>query len=456
MDTERIPFPQDFVWGAATAAYQIEGAWDEDGRGLSIWDTFAHTPGKIYKGHTGDIAADHYHRWETDLDLMAELGLKAYRFSTSWPRIIPEGKGEINPPGMDFYDRLVDGLLERNITPYLTLYHWDLPQALQDVGGWTNHEVCRYFADYAGKVADRLGDRVTHWITHNEPFVTAMAGYFNGEHAPGIQLPAASMRVAHNLLYSHGLAVQAIRSSTKISPQVGITLNMSSVHPANDNPEDRKAAWNVDGINNRLFIDPLLRGSYPQDIVDLFGPFFPAFPSDDLTVIATPIDFLGVNYYTRVVVTHDPDFPIIQAKEIKPAGNEYSQMWEIYPQGIFELLTRLQRDYLPPKILITENGVPVPDGIDADGRVRDERRIRYLRNHLAEINRAIQLKVPVQGYFVWSLMDNFEWSHGYKMRFGIIYIDYDNLERMIKDSGRWYSKVIRENAVDLNSQSHHV
>ncbi len=443
-----LRFPDNFIWGIATSAYQIEGAWNEDRKGLSIWDTFCRTPGKIHEGANGDVAADHYHRWAEDVRLMADLGPKAYRFSTAWPRILPEGAGAVNPAGLDFYDRLVDALLAHGITPYVTLYHWDLPQALQDRGGWANRDTTQHFAEYARVVCERLGDRVTHWITHNEPAVAAVAGYFTGEHAPGLQDPFATLKAAHHLLLSHGLAVEALRASARRPLRIGITLNLYPVHPASDSEADRQAAARFDGNLNRMFLDPILRGRYPDDMLALLGPLFPQITAGDLTHIATPLDFLGVNYYSRAVVRHDPNFPIVEASEIHPEGNEYSGMWEIYPPGMYELLTRIWNEYKPSlDILVTENGICVPDGLDFDGRVRDDRRVRYLRDHIAQVHRAIADGVPVQGYFVWTLMDNFEWAHGYGMRFGLAYVDFKTLARTIKDSGRWYAQVIRENGV---------
>lgn len=443
-----ITFPSHFTWGTATSAYQIEGAWNEDGRGLSIWDTFCHTPGKIYQNETGDIASDHYHRWKEDVQVMVELGLNAYRFSIAWPRVLPQGKGAVNPKGIDFYDRLVDALLEQNIQPFPTLFHWDLPQSLQDEGGWANRETAYHFAEYARVLGERLGDRVSNWITHNEPFVAALAGHFTGEHAPGIQDIGIALKAGHHLLLSHGLAVSALRASLTRPANIGITLNLTTCHPASDSEADRRAAWRFDGINNRMFLDPVLRGEYPADMLELFGPLFPAIPPDDLRITSTPLDFLGVNYYTRNVIRYDPDFPLAEFVEVHPIGNEYSQMWEIYPPGIYELLTRVWNDYHPAHIYVTENGCPVPDGLDLDRRVRDYRRIHYLRDHLVQCHRALTEGVPLRGYFVWSLGDNFEWSYGYTMRFGIVYIDYNTQERMIKESGRWFAQVIRDNGFD--------
>jgi len=449
MDNRFISFPPDFIWGVATSSYQIEGAVHEDGRGVSIWDTFSHTEGKIYKGHHGDVAADHYHHWQEDVALMAELGLKAYRFSLAWPRIQPEGKGAVNPAGLDFYDRLVDSLLQRGIQPFPTLYHWDLPQPLEDAGGWPNRDTALHFAEYARIVGERLGDRVNTWITHNEPWVMAIAGYLAGQLAPGIQDPMAALRATHHLLLSHGLAVDALRESSHHTTKIGITLNLSPVHPATDSENDRAATRRFDGMLNRLFLDPVMRGQYPLDQLDFLAMFLPDRWQDDLPVIAVPIDFLGVNYYTRSVVRHDPDFPFIQANAIQPEGSEYSQMWEIYPPGIYELLMRVWNDYHPKEIFITENGICVPDGVDFDGRVRDERRIRYLRDHIAQAGRALADGVPLRGYMVWSLLDNFEWQLGYQMRFGLIHVDFDTLKRTMKDSGRWYTNVIKENGINI-------
>jgi beta-glucosidase len=442
-----LSFPPDFIWGAATSAYQIEGAWNEDGKGLSIWDSFSHQPGKIHGNDTGDIATDHYHRWQEDVRIMAELGLRAYRFSISWPRVLPEGIGKVNSAGLDFYERLVDALLANEIEPVITLYHWDLPQAIQDRGGWISRETVHYFADYARVVVERLGDRVSWWITHNEPSATVILGHFFGYHAPGIQDPFAALRVGYHLLLSHGNAIEAIRSVARRPVRVGITLNLSPVHPASNSEADHMAAQRMDGLLNRMFLDPLFFGCYPEDIQAQFGFLLPEISPEDAKAISTSLDFLGVNYYSRTVVRHDPGFPLIEAVQIQPEDGEYSQMGEIYPIGIHELLLRIWKDYHPSSILITENGVAIPDVVDSDGRVHDDRRIGYLRDHIAQVHRAITDGVPVQGYFVWSLLDNFEWAFGYSMRFGLVYVDYGSLKRIIKDSGYWYAQVIRENGI---------
>ena len=449
--TSFLSFPKSFLWGTATSAYQIEGAWDEDGRGISIWDTFCHQPGKIYQDANGDIAADHYHRWAEDVEIMAKLGLNAYRFSIAWPRVQPNGNGAGNSKGLDFYDRLVDALLARNIQPYATLFHWDLPQHLQDNGGWASRDTTDYFAEYAAAVAERLGDRIKDWITINEPMIAAMSGHFLGEHAPGLQDPIVALQAGHHLLLSHGKAVQALRASLPKGARIGITLNLNPVHPASQAEADRQAAERTDTVLNQLFLEPLFRGQYPEEIRQIFGPIFPQSEPGDLETISAPLDFLGINYYSRAVIRNDPDFPFIQGIQVLPNGNEYSQMWEIYPPGMYEVLKRVWVDYHPRRIIVTENGVPVPDGVDFDERVRDYRRIRYLRDHLEQVHRAITDGVPVEGYFVWSLLDNFEWSFGYRMRFGLVYTDFENLRRTIKESGYWYSQVIRDNGLNPNS-----
>jgi beta-glucosidase len=442
-----LSFPEGFLWGVASAAYQIEGAVNEDGRGPSIWDTFSHQPGKTRNGETGDVAADHYHRWQEDLRIMKDLGVKVYRFSIAWPRILPTGSGQVNKPGLDFYDRLVDTLLDAGIEPFPTLYHWDLPQALQDRGGWPARDTARYFADYAQVVGERLGDRVNYWITHNEPWVAAFAGYFQGEHAPGIQDPVAAFLATHHLLLGHGLACEALRAACRNRPRVGIVLNLTPMHPATDSQADREAAARADAGLNRLFLDPLFKREYPPELIEQFGPIFTPPQPGDMERIAAPLDWLGVNYYSRHVVRYDPDEPITHLSQVQPVGNEYSQMWEIYPPGIYEMLTRVWEDYRPPFMIVTENGICVPDVPDLDGRIRDVRRIAYLHDHIAQVHRAIQEGVPVRGYFVWSLTDNFEWAHGYGMRFGLTYVDYATQARTVKESGWWYKGVIEANGV---------
>lgn len=448
----RARFPDDFVWGAATAAYQIEGAVTEDGRGPSIWDTFSHTPGKTLNGDTGDVACDHFHRWQDDIKLMQELGLQAYRFSIAWPRVMPQGTGQPNDRGLDFYDQLVDALLTANITPFVTLYHWDLPQALQDRGGWANRDTVEAFVEYADLVASRLGDRVTHWITHNEPWVVAFLGNYTGDHAPGMQDLQTALQVSHHLLLSHGRVVPVLRSA-RAGVQVGITLNLAPAYPVSDSDEDREAANRADGYQNRWFLDPLHGRGYPEDMAQWYGDKMPQIADGDLDIIATPIDFLGINYYFPAVAravsrdTNELAFETRSAEEAAAAGKEITAMgWEVDPEAFADLLTHVQREYSPKAIYITENGMAVDDQV-TDGVVNDPRRIEYLRSHLLAIKSAITAGSHVRGYFVWSLLDNFEWAYGYSKRFGIIYVDYETQARTPKHSATWYQRVIADNVV---------
>ena len=434
------PFPADFVWGVATSAYQIEGAVAEDGRGESIWDTFCRTPGKVANGDTGAVACDHYHRWESDLDLIASLGVNAYRFSIAWPRIVPEGRGRIEPRGLDFYDRLVDGMLDRGLAPYATLYHWDLPQALEDEGGWTNRDIVDAFVAYADAVTARLGDRVASWATLNEPWCSAFLGYVKGEHAPGRTSVAAGLRAAHHLLLAHGSALPVMRRNAPGSEH-GIVLNLNPVYPASDSPADAAAAHRFDGFFNRWYLEPILHGSYPEDAWEGYGDVVPDVESGDLEVIAREIDFLGVNYYSRVVVA-DGDGPWPSTRGVPGSGPVTGMGWEVYPQGLTDLLVRLDRDYSIPRLHITENGAAYRDERDA-GRVRDADRVRYFEEHVAAVATARAQGVPAAGYFAWSLMDNFEWAYGYDKRFGIVHVDYDTQERTLKDSARWYRDWVR-------------
>ncbi|HUH97953.1 MAG TPA: GH1 family beta-glucosidase [Anaerolineales bacterium] len=445
-----LKFPKNFVWGAATSAYQIEGAWQADGKGPSIWDAFSHQGGKVANNENGDIAVDHYHRYKDDVKMMAELGLRAYRFSIAWTRILPEGRGRVNQKGLAFYDRLVDELLKQQIEPYACLFHYDLPQALQEKGGWPSRDTAYAFAEYARVVSDHLTDRVKVIFTHNEPWVSAILGYFLGEHAPGLKDPIRGIKALHHLLLSHGLAVEAIRASAKQPVRIGITLNLNPMYPATESKKDREAAARVDALVNRAVLDPLLKGTSPIGEFGLVKMMATSLiKAGDLEKIKQ-LDLLGVNYYSRSVLRHDARFPLVAAAQTFPAGNEYSRMWEIYPEGMYEILMRIWKDYRPGcELMVTENGVPVPDGIDFDGRVRDERRIRYLQNHIAQVHRAIRDGVPVKGYFHWSLMDNFEWALGYGPRFGIVYVDYKTLKRTVKDSGRWFANVIQNNGLKI-------
>jgi len=456
---QKITFPKDFIWGCAASAYQVEGAWNEAGKGPSIWDTFVHKPGNIVDNQTADVTVDHYHRYKEDIGLMKQLGLDAYRFSTSWSRVMPEGTGAVNKAGLDFYDRLVDELLKQKIEPYICLMHFDLPQALQDKGGWINRDTANAFAEYASVMAEHLSDRVKIWMTHNEPWVAAMAGHFSGEHAPGLTNPMDAFKALHHIFLSHGLADEALRASAKQPVKVGITLNLNPVHPASESKRDRDATRRMDTALNRLQLDPFLKGTSPMQEFAIGKILNKSFVKAGDFEKMHRLDLLGINYYTRTVTKYDRKFPVVSAVQIQPEGNEYSGMWEIYPEGIFEVLTRVWKDYFPspptgtevraPEIMITENGVPVPDGLDFDGRVRDERRIRYLSNHLIQVHLAMEAGVPVKGYFHWSLMDNFEWALGYGPRFGLIYVDYQTLERTIKDSGYWFAKVIQDNGFEF-------
>lgn len=448
-------FPPNFLWGAATSAYQIEGAWDQDGRGPSIWDDFCRRKGKVANGENGNIACDHYHRYAEDVDLMAGIGLNAYRFSISWTRVLPEGKGRINPKGLDFYSALVDALLEKGIRPFPTLFHYDLPLPFQAWGGWTRRDVAAYFADYAAIIVRSLSDRVSDYITHNEPSITAYLGHLSGEHAPGRRNPHAAFATLHHILLSHGMAVQAMRAASVRPLKIGIALNLSPIYPARPCARSDRAAANlVDGLTNRIVLDPLLKGCYPPDLADRWwfrwlqrGVRQPGGRADldaDLSLISIPLDFIGVNYYTRGLVRSvAPGIPL----PARPVNASYSPMWEIYPEGLYDLLVRLERDYHHPCWLVSENGVPVMDTLAPDGAVHDPERVDYLHAHIREVERAISAGVPVAGYFVWSLLDNFEWALGYRMRFGLVHVDFATQKRTPKDSAAWYASVIRANGL---------
>lgn len=445
-------FPDGFLWGTATASFQIEGGRDE--RGDSIWDDFCRWPGKVHGGDTGDVADDHYHRYREDVALMADLGTSAYRFSISWPRVLPEGRGRPSEVGLGFYDRLVDELLSQGITPFVTLYHWDLPSALQRLGGWAARDTAHRFCDYAALVAERLGDRVKHWITHNEPWVAAILGHLMGVHAPGWEDPGLALQAGHHLLLSHGLAVPAIRAASGEGARVGITLNFSPAYPASDSPEDAAAARLHDGQANRWFADPLYRGAYPEDVWALYGHAVPRIAPEDMAVIARPIDFLGVNYYTRAVVRHREVAPAtgvpVQGppyETVCPEGEYTAMDWEVFPQGLTDLLLRLEADYAPGALYVTENGCAYEDAVAEDGRVHDDRRVAYYRLHLGACLDAIERGAPLRGYFAWSLLDNFEWAFGYSRRFGLVYVDYATQRRIPKDSARYYASVARANAL---------
>ena len=418
----RVEFPRGFAWGVATASYQIEGAVNEDGRGPSIWDTFSHTPGAVASGDTGDVADAHYHRYREDVGLMADLGVGYYRFSLAWPRLQPDGRGPLNERGLDFYVRLIDALGERGITPWVTLYHWDLPQALQDAGGWPARDTAERFAEYASAVYERLHDRVVHWTTLNEPWVSAYTGHAEGRHAPGIRDATAARSAAEHLLRGHELAVAAMRAHADERSRFGITLNLSPVDPASDAPEDAEAADRIDAHLNRQFLDPALAGD---------------------------LDFLGINYYMRLVVRagkpHGRPSPWTGCEDVEfvSRGLPRTEMgWEIDADGLHDVLTRVSSDYRHVPLYVTENGAAFPEGVG------DDDRIAYLDAHLRAAHRAIEDGADLRGYFVWSLMDNFEWAYGYSKRFGLIHVDYETLARTPKDSARWYAQVTRRNGLD--------
>jgi beta-glucosidase len=433
-------FPRDFVWGAATASYQIEGAANEDGRGESVWDRFAATPGKVRNGDSGAIACDFYHRYSDDIRLMRELGIDAFRFSIAWPRVLPEGRGAVNQKGLDFYDRLVDELLANGITPFATLFHWDTPQVLDEEGGWPSRGIIEPFCEYVEAVSARLGDRVQHWITHNEPWVVAWVGHGWGHHAPGRTSDKEALATAHHLLLSHGRAVEILRRN---SPEaaVGITLNLDYVYAAGTDPADGEAVRWVDGLHNRWFLDPIFKGKYPDDMLEAWAESLPEIRDGDLETIAAPIDFLGVNNYTSPLVAADGDGG--RSQIVRRADVDRTDMgWEVVPDGLHDLLVRLDREYGPQAIYVTENGCAYADVRGHDGQVEDPERQAYLDAYISAAGRAIAAGVPLRGYFTWSLLDNFEWAWGYWKRFGLIYVDYATLERVPKGSFYWYRDFI--------------
>ncbi|MBV8479414.1 MAG: beta-glucosidase [Actinobacteria bacterium] len=440
MSDQSRRFPSDFVWGAATASYQHEGASNEDGRGESVWDRFCATPGKVRNGDSGAIACDFYHRYRDDIALMRELGIDAFRFSVAWPRILPNGRGAVNDKGLDFYDRLVDELLGSGIEPFVTLFHWDTPQVLEDAGGWPARATVDAYDEYVEAVAGRLGDRIKHWITHNEPWVVAWIGYGWGHHAPGRTSDADALATAHHLLLSHGRAVEILRALSPGS-EVGITLNLDHPYAASDAPEDVAAARWVDGMHNRWFLDPLFRGEYPSDMLEAFQPTMPAIEDGDMRTIGAPIDFLGVNNYTSPLVGADANGG--RSRFFHREDVDRTDMgWEVVPEGLHDMLVRVQRDYDPPAIYVTENGAAFADVRGHDGAVLDPERQAYLAEYIDAAGRAIDQGVALRGYFAWSLMDNFEWAWGYWKRFGIVYVDYATLERVPKGSFYWYRDFI--------------
>jgi beta-glucosidase len=446
-------FPDGFTWGTATSSQQIEGAVDVDGRGKSIWDHFAGIPGKIKDGSNADLACDHYHRWPEDIEQLKWLGLDAYRFSIAWPRILPQGRGQINAAGLDFYERLVDGLLAANIEPFPTLYHWDLPQALQDRGGWANRETTDAFCEYTEAVTRRLGDRVSRWVTHNEPWCIACLGHEEGAHAPGHKNPAEALVVAHHILLSHGKAVPIIRREVK-NAEVGIVQIHCPSYPLSDSAGDLDAARWFDGFFNRWFMDPIYKGSYPADVIadriaagHLESSELPFVKKGDMDLISAPLDFLGLNYYSRNVMRKD-DLGKRVAVPMVPKEEQTDMGWEVYAAGFLETMMSVNRDYRPEKIYITENGAAYDYPITDEGRIVDTKRIAYFQDHLKAVHQAIEFGVPIKGYFAWSQMDNFEWALGYEKKFGLYEVNRETLDRTPKDSAYWYRDVVATNTVD--------
>jgi beta-glucosidase len=440
----KAAFPRDFTWGVATSAYQIEGAWNEDGKGESIWDRFSHTPGKVMNGDTGDTACDHYHRYAEDVALMKKLGVKAYRFSVSWPRVLPKGKGAVNNAGLDFYKRLVNKLLQAEIEPWICLHHWDLPQAIQNEGGWTNPDSIQYYADYAELLAHELGDNIKRWIIFNEPRCIAWLGYLTGIHAPGRKDVQLAVKVSHHLMLAQGKTIQTLRDSDR-SFHVGTVVDLNAVHPISDSQKDREAAHKHDQFWNRWFVDPLFKGGYPP-LAEEIG-LKPT--EDDMNLIKQPVDFLGVNYYTRTIISYDNSVPLTRAKGVQKKTPATEMGWEIYPNGMYEVLMRFRTEYGNPLLYVTENGVAFEDNVTGNGEVQDDDRIAYLRDHMTSAYQALREGVNLKGYFIWTLMDNFEWAEGYSKYFGLVHTDRQSLKRTPKKSFHWYKNVIADNGITL-------
>lgn len=441
-------FPDGFLWGSATSAYQVEGSPLADGAGPSIWHRLAHTPGWVRDGGTGDVACDHYRRYRDDVALMRGLGLSAYRFSIAWGRVLPEGRGRVNAKGLDFYCRLVDALLEHGVQPFVTLYHWDLPAALDDLGGWLNRDIAGWFAEYANVLFRALDDRVRFWATLNEPWVVADGGYLYGVLAPGHKNLFEAPIVTHNLLRAHAAAVQAYRVEGRHA--VGLVVNLEPKYPASESREDLAATARSEAYMNRQYLDPIFLGSYPEELPEIFGEAWPEISAADLAAIRQPVDFLGINYYSRGVMRHDPAVWPIRAGRVRQPGSTYTELdWEVYPAGLTDTLTWMRQRYGEIPLFITENGAAFHDPPTAEGGVHDPLRVTYLREHLRAAHRAIAQGVDLRGYFVWSLLDNFEWSHGTSKRFGIVHVDYATQRRTPKDSARFYAEVVRTNGATL-------
>lgn len=443
-------FPDDFTWGVATSAYQIEGHPLADGAGPSIWHEFAQRPGVVRHADTGDVACDHYHRYAEDIELMRYLGVKAYRFSLSWSRIFPEGRGRINAKGLDFYNRLVDGLLDVGIEPYPTLYHWDLPLALQAQGGWVNRDCAAWFADYAQAVFQCFDQKITHWTTLNEPWVVADAGYVQGIHAPGHRSLKEAPWVSHNLLRAHAMAVQAFRAESK--GEIGIVVNLEPKYAASSSVEDWSAMERTHAYMNRQYLDPIFLGAYPKELADIFEDAWPRFDPEDMKLLLEPIDFLGINYYTRSVNRFDPENLPVCATPVRQEGAEYSEMdWEVYPEGLKSALLWVKRRYGNIPLYITENGAAFADPPVLDGKIHDSRRIAYFKNHLIAARQAMEQGVDLRGFFAWSLLDNFEWAEGFSKRFGLIQVDRKTQDRRLKESAHFYADLIKSGGQGLQT-----
>jgi beta-glucosidase len=442
-------FPADFSWGTATASYQVEGAWDEDGKGESIWDRFSHTPGKITTGDTGDVACDQYHRYKEDVALMKELGLRGYRFSISWPRIFPKGKGEVNQKGLDYYNRLVDELLANGIRPFLTLYHWDLPQALQDEGGWANREIVGHFTKYAETCINSLGDRVKHWMVFNEPWVFSFLGYAVGFHAPGVRDREQGMRAMHNVNLAQASALKAMRA-VGTAEALGTAFSMSASYPYSDSAEDKAAADRHHAFNNDWFLRPLLKGEYPKAYVDQEAALASSdIRPGDMDAVQADVDFIGINLYTRTIVADNPDEKYLGIRQVPGPGRRTHFGWEVWPAALYTAIMRTHRDYGKP-IYITENGCSVDDKVEG-GVVHDEDRIDFYNGYIGQVGRAIDEGADVRGYYAWTLIDNFEWTFGMSQRFGLIHVDFENgQKRTIKDSGYWYRDLIAKGQIDYD------
>jgi len=448
--TKKLRFPADFSWGTATASYQVEGAWKEDGKGESIWDRFSHTPGTIMNGDTGDVACDQYHRYKDDIALMKELGLGGYRFSISWPRIFPDGKGKVNQEGLAYYSRLVDELLANDIRPFPTLYHWDLPQALQDVGGWANRDIIGHFTKYAETCIESLGDRVKHWMVFNEPWVFTFLGYIVGIHAPGLRDRAMGMRAMHIVNLAHASAIRAMRSAGT-AEAIGTAFSMSAAYPYTESEEDRAAAERQHAFSNDWFLRPLMGGGYPRAYVDQDRALaeMDIQPGDDAAIKA-PLDFIGINLYTRTIAANNPDETYLGVRQVPGPGPKTAFGWEVWPAALYQMITRVHRDYGLP-IYVTENGCSYPTAPDVDGRVRDQERIDFYKGYIGQVARAIDEGADVRGYYAWTLIDNFEWGMGYSQRFGIVYVDFENEQkRFVKDSGYWYRDLISAGEIEYD------